>query len=85
MANEEGMYLIWSTEHRAWWRGGKAGYAHRLADAGIYSRDEAIKICRQAIPGTASRMGMLPEIPVRMADYEAMIKDLKVLPEHLKR
>lgn len=77
-------YLIWSNEHRAWWRAGRMGYTRRLKEAGVYSRDEALKICRDAIPGTAGRLGMLPEIPVRVSDFDDIVRDLK-MPEDLKR
>ena len=41
-------YLVWSNEHNCWWRPGAQGYTNHIADAGRYSRDEAIKICRGA-------------------------------------
>lgn len=41
-------YLIWSNEHTAWWRPDHAGYCYDIAEAGRYSRDEAIKICKGA-------------------------------------
>lgn len=85
MADDSELYWVWSNEHRAWWAAGKNGYRQRLAQAGVFSRAEAISICRQAIPGTAARMGLLPEIPVRVADVEDMVKGLKIIPEHLKR
>ena len=81
---DDEMYLIWSNEHKAWWRGGKVGYTKQLKDAGVYKRIEAIAICRNAIPGTAGRLGMFPEIPVRLADYEDMVFRMK-MPDDLKR
>lgn len=65
-------YLVWSSEHRAWWGPERCGYVRSFAKAGRYSLDEAISICAKAIPGTAMQIGMLPEIPVRAADVEAM-------------
>lgn len=44
-------YLIWSNEHRAWWRQGRWGYTPDIADAGHYDRAEAMAICRQAQDG----------------------------------
>jgi hypothetical protein len=41
-------YLIWSNEHRAWWRPGHAGYTNRIEAAGRYSRVEALRICNNA-------------------------------------
>ena len=38
-------YLLWSTEHQAWWRAGKRGYTVSIAHAGLYPRAEAIAVC----------------------------------------
>ena len=67
------IYLIWSNEHRGWWRHGCRGYTPGLANAGRYSRIEALDICRGAIP-TATYIGMISEIPVRLADVEEFLK-----------
>lgn len=39
-------YLIWSNEHRAWWRPSSQGYTMQIEKAGRYTRDEALKCCR---------------------------------------
>jgi len=65
-------YLIWSHEHGAWWGPGGFGYTSNMDEAGRYSREEAIRICRKAIPGTAAELGALPELPVRLADLKEM-------------
>jgi hypothetical protein len=41
-------FLIWSNEHRAWWRPNEMGYTARKADAGSYSWAEAVAICQNA-------------------------------------
>ncbi len=58
-------YLIWSNEHRAWWRPNARGYTLQLEKAGRYSRDEALKHCRvrDQVPGEP-----LPELPIRESD-----------------
>lgn len=38
-------WLIWSNEHRAWWRAGGHGYTTKRSQAGVYSMEEAIDIC----------------------------------------
>jgi hypothetical protein len=68
------VYLIWSNEHRAWWGPGRAGYERRVEDAGSYSREEALDICADAIPGTSLELGMLPEIPVPEEDLMIMMQ-----------
>lgn len=39
-------YLVWSNEHRCWWRPNSAGYTLHVKSAGRYSRDEALAIAR---------------------------------------
>jgi hypothetical protein len=46
-ALESEVYLIWSHEHGLWWRPHSAGYCVAVDDAGWYSYDEAISICKQ--------------------------------------
>ena len=67
-------YLIWSLQKRAWWKPSRNGYSHQLSQAGRYARDEAIEICVLAArPCTEQRYGRLPEIPVPLADINAMM------------
>ena len=70
----EGNYLIWSNEHRAWWGPGRHGYVQGIDGAGRYSRAEAIEICTHALM-TGRHIGMISEIPVRLADVRAAITD----------
>lgn len=71
-AAEPETYLIWSNEHFGWWGPLRRGYVSTLSEAGRYSREEALAICTRAIPGTAQRLGMLTEIPVRLTDVLTM-------------
>jgi hypothetical protein len=34
-------YVIWSFEHRQWWRADRQGYTEHLSEAGRYSAEEA--------------------------------------------
>jgi hypothetical protein len=65
------IYLIWSHEHARWWGPGRCGYVVSISEAGQYTREQALQICRKAIPGTAHDLGRLPELPVRLADVLA--------------
>jgi len=67
------IYLVWSVEHDAWWGPRECGYVRSLDRAGHYSHAEALAICIKAIPGTSTRMGALPELPVRLIDVAAMV------------
>jgi len=76
-------YMIWSNEHRGWWRVGSRGYSPGLSDAGMYSREAAIQICREAIP-SAMHVGVVAEIPVRVADVREFLAG-QVLPVSIVR
>lgn len=65
----EDEYLVWSNEHRAWWRPKAAGYTVHMAAAGRYTRDEAIGHSLSRDDGTIP-----PEIPVRLADLAEVEK-----------
>ena len=73
-------YLVWSNQHRAWWRANSAGYTIRLSEAGRYNRDEAIRICAHAHGGWKTGL-MPPEIPVREEDaLDTFLTWLTALP-----
>jgi hypothetical protein len=40
--------LIWSNEHKGWWRPQQCGYTNYIECAGEYEIEEAIKICNEA-------------------------------------
>jgi len=41
-------YLIWSNEHRMWWRAAERGYADSIEEAGRYPYERAEAIVREA-------------------------------------
>lgn len=41
-------WLIWSNEHRAWWKPGEYGYTTLTQRAGFYSEADAKRIVAQA-------------------------------------
>lgn len=69
-------YLIWSNEHNAWWRAGRAGYTRELDAAGRYGRDEAIKQCAWGRDGWGSRE-IPSELPVSEADADECLELFK--------
>jgi hypothetical protein len=75
-------YLIWSNEHRAWWRGNRHGYTRGLYAAGQFSRAEALKICADAVP-QAMHVGAIAEIPARLADVEEFLQQRTTLPKEI--
>lgn len=70
-------YLIWSNEHDAWWGPNERGYTRTLAGAGIYSREDAIRICKHALP-TAMHIGRIAEVPVLASDIADILADERV-------
>lgn len=44
----DSLWLIWSIEHRAWWRSNWGGYTEDRQEAGAYDYEEALKIVRGA-------------------------------------
>ena len=41
-------YLIWSNEHRRWWRADSCGYTALISNAGRYAKAEAAEIVANA-------------------------------------
>jgi hypothetical protein len=60
-------YLIWSNEHRAWWRPNNAGYTTKFEATGRYSREDALRTCALGRDGWG-RNETPSEIPVLEAD-----------------
>lgn len=66
-------YLVWSNEHRAWWRPNSAGYTRDVRRAGRYTRQEAIDISGTARNGWTDPAKLPDEIAVNMNDLPADI------------
>ena len=64
-------FIVWSNEHQQWWRSGHAGYTSNPLAAGIYSREEAERICIDA--GFSSRSMAPNEIMVPADDARIYI------------
>jgi hypothetical protein len=41
-------WLIWSNEHKAWWKPNSMGYTTSRKEAGRYTMERATEICRCA-------------------------------------
>lgn len=41
-------YLVWSNEHRMWWRANHSGYTEFVEEAGRYSRADAEQVVSKA-------------------------------------
>ena len=68
-----GEYLIWSHQNGGWWAAPHgSGYVRSISKGARYSRQVALRICAEAIPGNAAQLGALPELPVLEADLREM-------------
>jgi len=67
----EPRYLVFSLEHGAWWRA-HTGYTHQHEKAARWNRDEALAICRNALPGWRTDL-LPPELPIREDDLVEML------------
>ena len=70
-------YLIWSHQHSLWRGPAGVGYVRNPFKAGRFSRGAALDLCTSAVPEDSTRMGALTELPVRLADIEAMVSAYK--------
>lgn len=61
-------YLVWSNEHRAWWGPEHRGYTRIIANAGRYSRKEAMTIAGTRDGGWRLNKGNPDEIAIPEQD-----------------
>lgn len=61
-------YLVWSNEHAAWWGKDRCGYTRIIANAGRYSRAEALSIAGTREGGWHVRKGNPDEIAIPEQD-----------------
>lgn len=66
--------LIWSNEHRAWWRPHRCGYTVEIAEAGRYAMADAQKIAADALYGRRSGEPV-PEIAINFREIVERIED----------
>lgn len=59
-------YLVWSNEHRAWWRQGRCGYTRDVRNAGRYSKEDAIAISGTARTGWTDPRRLPDELAIPM-------------------
>jgi hypothetical protein len=62
-------WVIWSFEHRAWWRPGRMGYSVEIDRAGRYTEQEARAIVRDANRYSATAQ----EIAIHLTDDTRLI------------
>lgn len=59
------MYLIWSGEHRQWWKPNSMGYTSEVHEAGWYSEYDAYKIEEQSRLRGLYRNYVVPSYPLK--------------------
>lgn len=60
-------YLVWSNQHRAWWRPNSCGYTIDVRAAGHYSREEAISISGQSRDGWGKPTDLPDELAIPLS------------------
>lgn len=68
MSIEATPYLVWSNEHAAWWAPDRCGYTRIIANAGRYSRAEAMVIAGTRGGGWRLNKGNPDEIAIPEQD-----------------
>lgn len=71
------VYVVWSNEHSSWWGPDHRGYVWHLTNAGRYTREEALKICRNARGGREFNRNP-SELPILLADAEVYWPDADI-------
>lgn len=74
MNNDTKIYLVWSHAKTAWWGPDGRGYVSGISEAGRYSHRDALRICIEAIPGSAKKLSALPDLPIAWEDLQKMRK-----------
>lgn len=75
-------FLVWSNQHRMWWRGGHRGYTEFIEEAGRYTHAAAAAIVR-----TATCDGLLTSRrtdPVTSVEYTQFSEVLVLAPEDIR-
>jgi hypothetical protein len=77
-------YLVWSNEHRAWWRQNGSGYTQDVWTAGRYDEAQAIEACtrRSWEPGRPP-----PEVKVLAPESGQdtfTVADIQAIPEQMQ-
>lgn len=68
-------YLIWSNEHNSWWAPNRLGYIQNIMLAGLYTRQEAMEIVKDA---TLGEWPSKPpsELPIRVSDLPLVAREM---------
>jgi len=48
--NDTGMFVIWAYDKQSWWRADHCGYTKDIAEAGLYSSEDASRIVVRSFP-----------------------------------
>ena len=67
----EGLYVIWSNDHRGWWKPNEGGYTRDFFEAGLYSRQVALSLC---IGARRVKDGIPDELALPHADAEFILE-----------
>lgn len=74
-------YLVWSNQHRMWWRANHSGYTEFIEEAGRYSRADAEKIVTSAT--LAGQLDEPQQDPVTGLRYARSSEVMVLAPEDI--
>jgi hypothetical protein len=74
-------FLVWSNDHRMWWRPGHRGYTEFIDEAGRYARAEAEKIVAGATIN--GQLTVRRTDPVTGREYSQLSEVLVAAPEDI--
>jgi hypothetical protein len=72
-------YLIWSNQHRLWWRHDEKGYTQYIEEAGRYSYDDAKRIINVAT--AHGRLAFTRVNPITGETYTYFDEYMVIAPE----
>lgn len=72
-ADIEHPWLVWSYEHDAWWRAGRAGYSTNVLGAGFYTEQDAADCCDKR-GWVSHKQGMPPEMMCPAPEWLVMLR-----------
>lgn len=70
----EETYLVWSNQHRAWWRPDSSGYTRNVSHAGRYTQAEALSISFKGRDGWKYDHGIPDEIAVPLSSIPEALR-----------
>lgn len=73
-SDSDSEYIIWSNQHKSYWKPNSMGYSIDIREAGIYSLKEVIRICDGATYDWNNKIPNELPIQIESLPYTARIQ-----------